>query len=317
MGVIDDFVFWGCAAVFIAVLGLVAKWWSGHLWSLVTKKRNARLRDSFLNTLLWVLLSGEDCARCPRPRHSYERRIAMENAADVSRTISGLYIDPIGPMIEERGCMGFLLGRIRRSRGYRRAYYMQLLSRLPLSESTVRRVRRYICDKNRYVAFYALCVQLSRDIQERLCAELVEYPYRLSYFEMMELLSRLQYEGQSIDYRPMLTSGHRGLQALGVTTVWHFGIEAAKEELQEIVHDARGDLSLEALYVLISMNLPFANEEVAAMLQKTKSWKRRSLLRFMARQGYSAMALQKFVPEQDNDYYVSQVESYKLNVGAQ
>lgn len=39
------------------------------------------------------------------------------------------------------------------------------------------------------------------------------------------------------------------------------------------------------------------------------------LLRYIARQGYSANALQVFIPEEEKRYYVSLVDSYKLNVG--
>ena len=42
---------------------------------------------------------------------------------------------------------------------------------------------------------------------------------------------------------------------------------------------------------------------------------RRVLLRYIARQGYSANALQVFIPEEEKRYYVSLVDSYKLNVG--
>lgn len=314
MDIIDGMVFWSCAAVFVSAVLLAGKCWAGYLWSLLNKKRYAKLRNSYLNSMLWMLFSGGDCRQCPQPRRNYQRRIAMENVADVARTTSGLRLDLLSPLIEDRGCLGFLLGRIRRSRGYRRAYYLQLLSYLPLSEATIRRVKRYTGDKNRYAAFYALCVQLARDPQEHLRA-VVEHPYRLTCFEQMELLLRLQYDARPIDYQPMIASGNCSLQTLGIFVVWHFGIEAAKEELQRIVNNARGDIALEALYVLTSMNLPFANEEVASLLQQTKNWRRRSLLRFMARQGYSAMALQELVPEDDNNYYVSQVDSYKLNVG--
>lgn len=42
---------------------------------------------------------------------------------------------------------------------------------------------------------------------------------------------------------------------------------------------------------------------------------RRVLLRYIARQGYSENALQVFIPEEEKRYYVSLVDSYKLNVG--
>ena len=55
--------------------------------------------------------------------------------------------------------------------------------------------------------------------------------------------------------------------------------------------------------------------EVAKFVAQMNPVQRRVLLRYIARQGYSENALQVFIPEEEKRYYVSLVDSYKLNVG--
>ena len=151
---------------------------------------------------------------------------------------------------------------------------------MPVDEKTVRAVERYTHSRNRYVRFCALSVQMMADMSA-LSSKIDAYSHRLSYFELSEVLRMLRQNVQPVDYEPLILSPNRNLRMLGLSVVWRFGIEDAEEIL------------------LGGMN----------------PVQRRVLLRYIARQGYSANALQVFIPEEEKRYYVSLVDSYKLNVG--
>lgn len=70
-----------------------------------------------------------------------------------------------------------------------------------------------------------------------------------------------------------------------------------------------------AMYVLCTLHSVITRPEVEKFVGGMNPVQRRVLLRYIARQGYSANALQVFIPEEEKRYYVSLVDSYKLNVG--
>ena len=69
------------------------------------------------------------------------------------------------------------------------------------------------------------------------------------------------------------------------------------------------------MYVLCTQHSVITRPEVEKFVGGMNPVQRRVLLRYIARQGYSANALQVFIPEEEKRYYVSLVDSYKLNVG--
>lgn len=204
--------------------------------------------------------------------------------------------------------------RIRRNGGYRRAYYLHLLSRMPVDEKTVRAVERYTHSRNRYVRFCALSVQMMADMSA-LSSKIDAYSHRLSYFELSEVLRMLRQNVQPVDYEPLILSPNRNLRMLGLSVVWRFGIEDAEEILLRIVAENRSEESVGAMYVLCTLHSVITRPEVEKFVGGMNPVQRRVLLRYIARQGYSANALQVFIPEEEKRYYVSLVDSYKLNVG--
>lgn len=93
------------------------------------------------------------------------------------------------------------------------------------------------------------------------------------------------------------------------------GIEDAEEILLRIVAENRSEESVGAMYVLCTLHSVITRPEVEKFVGGMNPVQRRVLLRYIARQGYSANALQVFIPEEEKRYYVSLVDSYKLNVG--
>lgn len=184
---------------------------------------------------------------------------------------------------------------------------------MPVDEKTVRAVERYTHSRNRYVRFCALSVQMMADMSA-LSSKIDAYSHRLSYFELSEVLRMLRQNVQPVDYEPLILSPNRNLRMLGLSVVWRFGIEDAEEILLRIVAENRSEESVGAMYVLVRAQCDYASRS-GKIVGGMNPVQRRVLLRYIARQGYSANALQVFIPEEEKRYYVSLVDSYKLNVG--
>ena len=97
--------------------------------------------------------------------------------------------------------------------------------------------------------------------------------------------------------------------------MWRFGIDVAVESLLRIVAENRPEESVGAMYGLCTLHSVITRPEVEKFVGGMNPVQRRVLLRYIARQGYSANALQVFIPAEEKRYYVSLVDSYKLNVG--
>lgn len=65
---------------------------------------------------------------------SRDRRLIAEDIADLVDSTYGLDPAPLRRIVERQRLDVFLLRRIRRNGGYRRAYYLHLLSRMPVDE---------------------------------------------------------------------------------------------------------------------------------------------------------------------------------------
>lgn len=161
-------------------------------------RRDAERREKYLNSVLWMLFSGtEECAHCPEAMSSRDRRLIAEDIADLVDSTYGLDPAPLRRIVERQRLDVFLLRRIRRNGGYRRAYYLHLLSRMPVDEKTVRAVERYTHSRNRYVRFCALSVQMMADMSA-LSSKIDAYSHRLSYFELSEVLRMLRQNVQPV-----------------------------------------------------------------------------------------------------------------------
>jgi len=306
-----EMTFWWCiGAVLVSGAVLAGSWCVQRFAGRFCLRRDAERREKYLNSVLWMLFSGtEECAHCPEAMSSRDRRLIAEDIADLVDSTYGLDPAPLRRIVERQRLDVFLLRRIRRNGGYRRAYYLHLLSRMPVDEKTVRAVERYTHSRNRYVRFCALSVQMMADMSA-LSSKIDAYSHRLSYFELSEVLRMLRQNVQPVDYEPLILSPNRNLRMLGLSVVWRFGIEDAEEILLRIVAENRSEESVGAMYVLCTLHSVITRPEVEKFVGGMNPVQRRVLLRYIARQGYSANALQVFIPEEEKRYYVSLVDSY-------
>lgn len=303
---------WCIAGVLFSGIVLAGGWSVQWIMNRFCKDRDAVQRDKYLNTILWRMFSGDDtCENCPPPLTRRGKRLVAEAIADLAGTTYGLDPAPFLRILKRQRLEAFLLSRARFFRGYRRAYYLQLLSRIPIGAETVRAVSRYLHSRNRYVRFYALSVQLAHN-PTAVNSIVAEFVFPLSHFEFAEIILRLRQEATPVDYEPMLASDSRNLRILGLGVVWRFGVEEAEEALLRMVAGYRGVESFGALYILCALHRSITRPEVGQLVVDMPPAFRKTLLRHMARQGYSVKALQPFIFDQEKSYYASLVDSYKL-----
>lgn len=305
---------WGVGFLALMALVLLAWWVLVLLTASYRRRREAFVRNKFLHSVLWVYFSGDEETAGADFFVRRGKRILAECIADLAGSTVGLDPEPIRRIVRELGIEEFLLRRARWSLSYRRAYYLQLLSKIPVSKRGYREAARYLHDRNRHVRFCAMSVRMAFDA-ERQFAALAEYPDKLSYFELAELVMRLRHQGMPVDYEALFASPNRNLQKLAMGVVWHYGLTDAEDELVRILSKENPEESAGVLYILCALRCSVAREEVARFISEMKPEWRKALLRYMARQGYSVNALRVFIPDDERNYYVSLVDSYKLNVG--
>lgn len=305
---------WGVGVLALLLL-VLAGWWGCVLLTAPYRRRwEASVRNKFLHSVLWVYFSGDEEAAGADFFVRRGRRIVAECIADLAGSTVGLDPEPIRRIVRELGIEEFLWRRVRWCRSYRRAYYLQLISRIPVGERSYREAARYLNDRNRHVRFCAMSVRMAFDAEGQYAA-LAEYSDKISYFELAELVMRLRHRGLPVDYRTLFASPNRNLQKLAMGVVWHYGLTDAEDELVRILSKENPEESAGVLYILCALRCSVAREEVARFISEMKPEWRKALLRYMARQGYSVHALRVFIPDDERDYYVSLVDSYKLNVG--
>ena len=218
------------------------------------RSRDAALRAKYLRIVMLYLLAGEGPApRFPMIRRAGARLLLVETVAGLAGVTYGLDAAPLRRIVAEYGLDAWLLRRTARSRGYRRARCLLLLSRLPVGAAAADCAARYAASRNRYVRFQSLMVRLAADPSTALRL-MAEYPEPFSACEVGEIMAVLRRGMLPIAYEPLIGSPSRNLRIVGLNIVRQFGIEEAERLLLRIVSgDEDPELVREALYTLLSL----------------------------------------------------------------
>lgn len=274
------------------------------------------VREEYLRLVLLALAEGDPDGtngRFPGIGRVGARHALAEVLSRLAASTYGLDNRPLRRIVRENGLESHLLRRIRRTRGYRRAYYLLLLSRLPLEARTDAAVARYTTSRNPYVSFYALMTRLAFD--PTMALRLVgEFARPFTVYEVSEVMATLRRGVLPVAYEPLLDSPDRNLRIVGLNIVRQFGIEEAERQLLGIVRNGPQELAREAVYTLCALHRPLARREVADFVRGMNAADRKALLRSMAREGYSARAVGALSPEPERAYYRSLVDSYKCRI---
>ena len=108
------------------------------------RSRDAALRAKYLRIVMLYLLAGEGPApRFPMIRRAGARLLLVETVAGLAGVTYGLDAAPLRRIVAEYGLDAWLLRRTARSRGYRRARCLLLLSRLPVGAAAADCAARY------------------------------------------------------------------------------------------------------------------------------------------------------------------------------
>ena len=263
--------------------------------------RDAALRAKYLRIVMLYLLAGEGPApRFPMIRRAGARLLLVETVAGLAGVTYGLD--------------AWLLRRTARSRGYRRARCLLLLSRLPVGAAAADCAARYAASRNRYVRFQSLMVRLAADPSTALRL-MAEYPEPFSACEVGEIMAVLRRGMLPIAYEPLIGSPSRNLRIVGLNIVRQFGIEEAERLLLRIVSgDEDPELVREALYTLCALRRPLTRRAVSGRLSAMPPAERKALLRYVVAEGYSPGPLRRLLDERERPYYESLVQTYKRSL---
>lgn len=305
-----------CVVAAVVVLALMAAAGFGAAARRRRAQWGSALRGKYLHLILMALRDdgAEDASgRFPMVGRVGARQALAEVLSRLAASTYGLDNRPLRKIVRDNGLEGYLLSRIRRTRGYRRAYYLLLLSRLPLDEGTAASVRRFTRSSNSYVGFYALMTQLAYD--PALALRLIGgFARPFTVYEVSEVMATLRRGVLPVAYEPLLNSHDRNLQIVGLNIVRQFGIEEAERQLLKIVRNGPEELAREAVYTLCALHRPLARHEIVGFVHRMRPADRKALLRSMAREGYSARAVGLLSPEPERVYYQSLVDSYKCRI---
>ena len=294
----------------LAAAGLLAALAAGELRRR-RRSRDTMLRAKYLHIVMLALTGEEEVPRFPMLERAGGRRRLAETVAGLVAVTYGLDPEPLRHIVAHYGLDEWLLRRIRRARGYRRAHFLALLARLPIECGAAARVAVYTRNRNRYVRFYALMVQLSAEPSVSL-RRMAEYGYPFSACEVSEIMAILRRGILPIAYEPLVESPNRNLRMVGLGIVRQFGIEEAERHLLRIIGgDQAPELGREALYTLCSMRRPLSRREVAGRIASMNRAERKALLRFMAQEGYSPAVLRRLFDDHERPYYESLIQSCK------
>lgn len=279
------------------------------------RSRDAVLRTKYLRIVMLYLLAGEGLApRFPMIRRVGARLLLAETIAGLADVTYGLDAAPLRRIVAEYGLDDWLLRRTARSRAYRRARCLLLLSRLPAGAAAGERAARYAASRNRYVRFQSLMVRLAADPSTALRL-MAEYPDPFSACEVGEIMAVLRRGMLPIAYEPLIGSPSRNLRIVGLNIVRQFGIEEAERLLLRIVSgDENPELVREALYTLCALRRPLTRRAVSGRLSAMSPAERKALLRYVVAEGYSPGPLRRLLDERERPYCESLVQTYKRSL---
>lgn len=258
----------------------------------------------------WI--TEEERLLLPFSRSSVDR---MRLAETLSRLISATYgadRTTLQMIVRAYGLERYLLRRARRSRGLRRACCLRLLADLPIGARAMAEVAHYRLDRQREVRFAALLVQLAAQ-PEQMLRLVAEYDEPMRGAEIAEILHLLRRGALPIAYQPLLGASNENLNRIGFALVVQFGIEQAEPELLRLVART-GRVGVRALYVLAALHRPMQRRVVILRIRRLSPAERRSLLRYMVSQEYTAEQLRSLFGAVESPYSERLVASYKRSL---
>lgn len=276
--------------------------------------RDVEQRRQYLRIVMRVLASERALSTTfPLIELRHSRLLLSEVIASLVSMTYGVDSVRLRHIVERYDLDTLVLRRAVWSVGYSRARYLSLLESLPIRHFVVERVRRFASDRNRYVRFYAVMVQIAADASTSLHL-LSDYRDRLSMYELSAVMQLLCLGALPIAYAPLLTSSNVNLQLLGINIVCRFGATDAEAQLLRMVASPTCDVRREALDALCGLGSSLRSAAVVAYVASLDDVARRRLLRRMAHQGYSVTTAEALFGVKSRPYFERIVNSHKRNI---
>lgn len=326
----------GYALAAIAAAGVLA---AGAAAARMQRRRRSRREREWIAACVALLLreqfGGESgsapgvpaLGRMPRRRR---RMILAETMASLVRATSGLDPVPLRRVVKAYRLDRYLLRRAARRRGLSRAYCLALLGTLPLDARAAAGLTRYASSRNRGVRFQTLLARLAADPRPAVRL-LADFPGLLSHVECSAVVAMLGRGLLPLAYEPLLGSPNRNLQTLGLCIVRRFGLREAEPTLVALLAEAEAETGAEAvtetqsgacsagmqcevLFTLCSLHGRLTRAAVMRSMERLTPAERRSLLRCMVLEGYSARSLGMLLAAAERPYFEALVNSHKRRI---
>lgn len=300
-------------AAAIAVLWLGVEVAEGWLAERRRDRERILVRYSVRQLLTALLIDERDHLALPLWQSVGRYRLLAELIAELTAVTYGLDPASLRRVVVAYGLDHWVLGRIRRARGDRRAAWLRLLADLPHRREVSRAVAIYGADRSRAVRFATLLVQLTAHPEEvlRLIADFRE-PF--TPIEVAEVLHLLRRGLLPIAYRPLLEATNENLQLIGLEIVAQFGIEEVDADLVRLATEGGGRVARRALRVLARLHRPLRRRELVHSIRRMADDERHALLRLLAREAYAAEQVRTLVAQPEIPYYESLIGSYKRSL---
>ncbi len=280
------------------------------------KKNRAQIEHHYLQMLLLADSQSERyIEEISRLAGNRTKRAAAEVIAELSPIIYRLDPQWLESTSRSLHLTEFLLHQTRKSRGFERALYLSIFSKIPLTPFDLKLLEPYYQSKNRMVQFYALMATINADRNNTLL-HIAAYPNTLTPFETQQLLSMLRQGSMAVAHQPMLAAKNVNLNLLGLALVHHFAIESAEPELREIISSSDNyTLRREALYALSSMQMLLCTPSINHFVRNMPHIDNHRFIRHIASEGYSQSVVCFFLRQDEKQYFDSLINSYKIKIG--
>lgn len=276
-----------------------------------------RLSRCYIRIATTLIVEDVVWSRFPTIELKASKQVLARILADISAATYGTDVAILWSIATENGIDQLLLRKVRRSRGYERAYYISLLASLPLPSGFAARIEPYASDPNPIVRFYSLLIRIRCDSSSAL-RELANYDHPLTRFELGELIALLRRGLLPVACEPLLTSPNHNLRIVGLNIVREFGVEEATPLLLRIATcDPDTEIAREALYTMVAMRSALTHKEIAKRVASLPNDERHTLCRKLAKAGYSTSTLKRLFTAAEAEYAENLTATYKRTLVCQ
>lgn len=300
--------------IFVAVTSLLAL--ALFAASLAESRRRRQSADTSRNAYVAQIVRMLDRRSAERiVADTPRRRMALAEAMHlVMRHTYGCDTEALHDTVDSNGLDRFLLRRIARCGGARRARLLALIGSVPSHTDMASELARYTASRDRHVRIGALVAVLAANPAMAI-RTIASYPYDLTPYDTAQIIALLRRGLLPIAFGPLLANSNRNLRMLGMAIVRSFGIETADRPLYNIiVSDPDPHVVREALYTLASLGRPLSRRGIRERLAAMPAPQRKELCRHLTVEGYSPQTVRTLLSEREGRYAESLINSYKRDL---